>query len=71
MKFKKKSVVESFFIGFLGFFIVLSSSKTSSLPSVAKEIVPVSSDTTTVSESVISLIPKAARCLAPYSGLNS
>lgn len=35
-----------------------------SSPLIAKEIVPVSSETTTVNESVISLIPKAARCLA-------
>ena len=36
-----------------------------SSPLIAKEIVPVSSETTTVNESVISLIPIAARCLAP------
>ena len=36
-----------------------------SSPLIAKEIVPVSSETTIVRESVISLIPKAARCLAP------
>ena len=41
------------------------------LPSLANDIVPVSSDTTTVKESVISLIPRAARCLAPYNGLSS
>ena len=49
----------------------LAWSTDSSVPFTAKEIRPVSSDTTTVTESEISLIPIAALCLEPYLPANA